>query len=338
MMKLFSSIRTDILITVSYLIMILSGCSKDNNSSVPTLTTTSATYVGQNWAALNATIIPDNKTGKIAFDYDTSTAFRYSVKAIPDTISGTASATFYAVLKGLSSGTTYYFRVKEIISEDTTFGTDKSFVTTDPASSVICFNSGLTYGSVTDIDGNTYKTVEIGAQTWMAENLKTTRYNDGTEIPLKLSSLLWEDTTSLSYCYYNNDSIVYGALYNWYTVNANDICPAGWHIPTDDEWTTLSSVLGGENVAGSKLKETGTTHWNSPNEGATNESGFTALAGGYRSASGTYNNIKRYGYFWTSTGNTSTDAFCRYIYYVFNTLNQSSSNKMSGLSVRCIKD
>ena len=337
-MKFLYDTRADIFIAVIIILSLLSGCSKESSSSGPTLTTTTAIYIGQGWAMLNGTIKPDNREGKIAFDYDTSTAFRYSLKAIPDTVSGISSATFYAVLTGLRPGTTYRFRIKEIISKDTFFGDAISFVTTNPGRSTINFNAGITYGSVTDVDGNIYKTVEIGTQTWMAENLKTTKLNDGTPIPFKLSQLQWEDSTSQGYCYYNNDSLVYGALYSWKTVNSNSLCPTGWHVPSDAEWSTLSSALGGEDIAGSKLKETGATHWNSSVNVSDNESGFTALAGGYCTYGGTYNNIKRYAYFWTSTGNTSEEAFCRYLYYDFNTLNRSSSSKVSGFSVRCIKD
>ena len=139
---------------------------------------------------------------------------------------------------------------------------------------------------VTDIDGNVYQTVTIGTQVWMVENLKTTRYIDGTAIPLDTNSSTWGGLTTPGYCWYNDSAIygnTYGALYNWYAVNTGKLAPAGWHVPTDSEWTVLTTYLGGETVAGGKLKDTGTTYWQSPNTGATNASGFLALPGGFRS-------------------------------------------------------
>ena len=122
---------------------------------------------------------------------------------------------------------------------------------------------------VQDIDGNNYLTVTIGTQIWMAENLRTTKYNDGTAIPLVTDNTTWANLTTPAYCWYNNDAktngSTYGALYNWYSVNTKKLCPTGWHVPNDTEWTTLTTYLGGTAVAGGKLKETGTAHWYSPN-------------------------------------------------------------------------
>ena len=138
--------------------------------------------------------------------------------------------------------------------------------------------------TVTDIDGNVYHTVKIGTQVWMVENLKTTKYNDGTPIPLVTANSSWAILTTPGYCFYNNDANVnkatYGAMYNWYIVNTGKLCPAGWHVPIDAEWTTLTNYLGSENAAGGKLKEFGISHWVTPNDGTTNSSGFTALPAG----------------------------------------------------------
>ena len=140
-------------------------------------------------------------------------------------------------------------------------------------------------GTVTNIDGNVYKTVKIGKQWWMAENLKTTRYRNGEEIINITDPIQWGALVIGAYCWYNNDISnkgPYGALYNWNAVmDDRNLAPVGWHIPTDEEWTTLSTTLGGESVAGGKLKEAGFSHWNAPNTGATNESGFTVLPNGY---------------------------------------------------------
>jgi len=145
-------------------------------------------------------------------------------------------------------------------------------------------NDNLVFGIMTDVDGNNYKTIKIGNQEWMAENLKTTKYKDGTSIPLFTAATPMANFTSPGYCWYNSDSATYrnsyGALYNWYAVNTGKLAPTGWHVPTEAEWNTLIAYLGGESVAGGKLKEAGTSHWSSPNTGATNEVGFSALPGG----------------------------------------------------------
>jgi uncharacterized protein (TIGR02145 family) len=214
---------------------------------------------------------------------------------------------------------------------------------------VILFCIGLTgcrTNSLKDIDGNVYKTVTIGTQVWMAENLKTTRYNDGTAIPLVTNFDTWSASTTDAYCWYNNDSTnkeVYGALYNWYTVNTKKLCPAGWHVPADAEWTTMANYLEGENVTdskltGGKLKEKGTTHWKSPNTGATNESGFTALPGGYRSYNGSFNFIEISGYWWSSTEYSATNVYFWSIRYKYNLVYKYISDKPNGFSVRCLRD
>ena len=205
------------------------------------------------------------------------------------------------------------------------------------------FNSGITYGTLTDQDGNDYKTVTIGTQIWMAENLLTTKYNDGTSIANVTGTNEWENLTTDAYCNYNNtttsDSIAtFGRLYNWYAVKTGKLAPKGWHVPTDAEWTTLTTYLGGESVSGGKLKETGTTHWTTPNTGATNETGFTALPDGYRNGLGTYSNIGRSGYWWSSTENSSIAAWSSSMYYNDIDVYRSIYNKRYGFSVRCIRD
>jgi len=197
-------------------------------------------------------------------------------------------------------------------------------------------------GTVTDIDGNVYHTVTIGTQVWMAENLKTTRYNDGTAIPFVTDSIAWSHLTTPGYCWFNNDSATYGntygALYNWYTVNTGKLAPTGWHVPTDSEWTVLTSYLGGDSVAGGKLKDTGTTYWQSPNTGATNTSGFTALPAGGRLANGTFFDIGTYSFWWSSTAYDVIYSWYRIM--LFSAANVSSNNfyNTSACSVRCVRD
>lgn len=200
----------------------------------------------------------------------------------------------------------------------------------------------LTIGALKDVDGNSYDTVRIGTQVWMIQNLKTTKYNDGTEIPLVTDRTTWLNLTSPGYCWYNNDSIAfkttYGALYNWYTVNTGKLAPKGWHIPTDAEWTTLITYLGGNNIAGGKLKETGTTHWQIPNSGATNETGFTGLPGGYRNNGLAFNDMGNVGGWWSSSECGMPYAWFRCMYYNSSSVSRTVYNKEFGFPVRCIRD
>ena len=195
---------------------------------------------------------------------------------------------------------------------------------------------------VQDQSGNFYNTVAIGTQVWFRENLRTKKYRSGALIPVKTNT----DTSTLvgQMYYYNNDSLtnysIYGALYNWQaTQNSDSLCPVGWHVPTDAEWTTLTTYLGGESVAGGKMKVTGTTYWNSSNTGATNETGFSALPGGYRDNAGGFSDINVNGVFWSATEYNDTNAWFRYI--SFNSGNMTRANffnKSVGVSVRCLKN
>jgi uncharacterized protein (TIGR02145 family) len=203
-------------------------------------------------------------------------------------------------------------------------------------------SNDTTTGTVTDIDGNVYQTIKIGDQWWMAENLKVTHYRNGDAIPNVTDNSEWAGLSTGAYCAYNKDNgniSTYGLLYNWYSVDASrNIAPAGWHVPTDIEWQTLVDYLGGSSVAGGKLKETGTSHWNSPNTGATNESGFTALPGGYRNYSGAFHSMFNYASFWASTGNGSDNAWHRHLSYYHSDVSRSSYNKPYGFSIRLVRD
>jgi len=175
-------------------------------------------------------------------------------------------------------------------------------------------------GQITDIDGNTYKTVVIGKQGWMAENLNVSKYRNSDPIPQVQDEDEWAELTTGAWCYYENETEngkIYGKLYNWYAVNdPRSLAPKGWHIPNIDEWGILIDYLGGEDVIGGKMKESGTTHWNSPNTDATNESGFTALPGGSRdSLDGIFNHIGYYGLWWSSTESYTLHAYYRRLAY-----------------------
>lgn len=205
------------------------------------------------------------------------------------------------------------------------------------------FNPTVDYGTITDQDGNVYKTVTIGTQTWMAENLRTTTYNDGTTIP-NITGIGWTDLTTGAYCNYNNttntDTIAtFGRLYNWFAVNTGKLAPKGWHVPTDAEWITLTNYLGGDSITGYKLKEIGTKHWRSPNTRATNEVGFTALPGGFCIENSLFGNIGNIAFWWSTTelGNTIY-ANCRAISYNSSNLNSTGFKRLFGLSVRCVRD
>jgi uncharacterized protein (TIGR02145 family) len=215
----------------------------------------------------------------------------------------------------------------------------------------INFNPSITYGSMTDQDGNVYKTVTIGNQTWMAENLKTTRYRNGDPIALVTDNTKWINLTTGAYCWYNNDLInksTYGALYNWFAVYDNrDIAPAGWHIPNADEWNTLITYLGGETAASMKLRENGTSHWTGHNYSPSNQSGFTGLPAGFREfLDGKFFGLESYCYWWSSnTDESDTErAWILGLNYWFvenvswNHIDNMTIQKIYGASVRCIKD
>ncbi len=200
-------------------------------------------------------------------------------------------------------------------------------------------------GYVSDIDGNRYKTVTIGRQEWMGENLKVTKLNNGSEISNVTDMAGWTRITDAAYCWYDNDIAnreVYGALYNWLAVSTGKLCPAGWRVPDESDWKVLTSFLGGEDIAGGKLKEKGLLHWNSPNRGATDETGFAAVPGGYRYGqywgSGTYYEKGLNSYFWSAGECTPTHAWSRTAHAGNTKLYRSFFTKNKGFSVRCIKD
>jgi uncharacterized protein (TIGR02145 family) len=197
-------------------------------------------------------------------------------------------------------------------------------------------------GTITDIAGNNYKIITIGNQIWMAENLKTNKYNDGNIIPNKADTTYWGHPA----CIFDKDTLwiddkssstgssgqlswmIYGAVYNWFAVNTGKLCPAGWHVPTDAEWTVLTDYLGGEKIAGGKLKETGARHWLEPNSYyATNESGFTALGIGFRECT-----------WWSTTEFQTGDAWCRKLEYNNKVVARGDNRKEDLYPVRCLKN
>jgi len=223
---------------------------------------------------------------------------------------------------------TFYFRAYASNSVGIAYGSEFSF---SPAKLLVM-----------DSYSNFYHFAKIGTQVWMVENLKTTLFNDGSAISYVEDSTPWNSRNTPGYCWYDSDETtyknIYGALYNWYAVSRGNLCPTGWHVPSDSEWTTLSNYLGGATLSGGKLKETGVRHWKIPNAGATNETGFTALPGGYRTNTGLFENLGNYGQWWSSTAGTANVSYYRYLYYGNSSMISSFVNQKYGLSVRCLKN
>jgi uncharacterized protein (TIGR02145 family) len=259
----------------------------------------------------------------------------WSINPIPTadlvtkTIDGLGSGKFTSRIDGLNSYTTYYVRAYATNSIGTGYG---SVVNITLQGSII----------VTDIDGNQYNTIAIGTQTWMKENLKTTKFRNGDPITYIENDISWLSQDEQAYCWYGNEinnKPIFGALYNHYAVADNrQLCPDGWHVPSDDEWTVLENYLGGVEIAGVKLKDS--TMWSGPILETTNRSGFKALPGGYRfpTTNGFYG-ILRYGFWWSTTNyKTSSTAWVRYISADYNYIFRYNYHVKVGCSVRCIKD
>ncbi|MEK7719983.1 MAG: fibrobacter succinogenes major paralogous domain-containing protein [Bacteroidota bacterium] len=300
-------------------------------ANLPTVITTAISSIASTSATGGGNVTDDGRASILARGvcWGTTTAPTITNSNTSD---GYSTGAFTSSLTSLIAGTTYYVRAYATNIAGTAYGNEISFTTTS--------TSGIT---ITDVDGNTYSSVIIGTQTWMKENLKTTKFNDGTAILPVTDYSAWLGLTTPAYCWYNNDASTYkdtyGALYNWYTVNTGKLCPSGWHVPNINELTTLIEYLGGENVAGGKLKETGTIHWRSPNAGATNSSGFTALPGGYRTSTSItpFDSVGYKGYWWSSSPSADNAWYC-VLFSGDATANKYYSRTESGFSVRCVKN
>ena len=292
------------------------------------ITTTAVTNISGTTAVSGGNILSDGGAKITARGVCWSTSPNPSI-ANSKTVDGSGIGSFTSNITGLIGGTLYYVKAYATTSAGTAYGNEVSFTT-------------ISLYPVVDFDGNGYDTIHIGTQVWMKQNLKTTHYKNGTIIPNVTSSSTWSGLSTGARCYYNNDSLTYantyGALYNWYAVNTGNLCPTGWHVPSDVEWTTLTTYLGGESIAGGKLKEAGFLHWNSPNTGATNETGFTALPGGFRDFSGAYYDIGYSGNWWSSTEYDTASTWYRDMNYYYGNVYRDSFNKTSGFSVRCLRD
>ncbi len=249
------------------------------------------------------------------------------------TTNGSGTGSFTSIITKLAANTEYHVRAYATNGTSTEYGNQMTFKTKQ-------------YGpAVNDVDGNTYLTDTIGKQIWMVENLRVTRFNNGDAISKVTDNSEWRNITTAAYCSYNNDAnnaIIYGNLYNLYSANdSRGICPTNWHVPHDADWNALKTYLGGKDIAGGKLKEAGTTHWNDPNTGATNESDFTALPGGYRlDIDGTFNYVGAKSFWWSATpiktiskaGGFSLD------YSIAGDNGIKYYEPGIGFSIRCIKD
>ena len=248
-----------------------------------------------------------------------------------DTIaSGNGTGTFTGTVKGMKGQTLYYIRAYATNSIGTSYGTAVNVTTIDT--------------TLADIENNHYRLVQIGQQVWMAENLRVGHYRNGDAIPYvpdpSLSWAVWHDLTTGAYCWYNtSSSIPYGALYNFYVVaDPRNLAPTGWHVPSSAEFKILTDLLGGTNTAGGKLKEIGYAHWQIPNTGASNETGFNALPGGQCSFTGNIENMGAAGNWWTMTELDSGSGHSLVLNYDSNIANPNAYYKTCGYRVRCVRD
>lgn len=255
---------------------------------------------------------------------------------------GSGTGSYVSSLFALAPSTTYYVRAYAINSSGTAYGNQVQFMAAGAGGYL---NPSLTYGTMTDQDGNMYATIAIGTQIWMAENLRSTTYANGDPIPNVTDGTQWTwQLTTGAWANFENNSaydIPYGKLYNWYSVvDARNVCPTGWHVPTDAEWTVLSNFLGGESVAGGKMKSTGTQHWLLVNTGATNESGFSALPGGYRGdPNGEFPAFGSMGNWWSTSESSAWSSWRRTLGNYFEDISPSPDGaKHYGYSVRCLMD
>ena len=294
-------------------------------ADAPLVTTTAISAMTNTTGSSGGTITSDGGSTILAKGVCWATTTNPTISN-SKTTDGTGSNFFTSNITGLTSGTAYYLRAYATNSIATSYGNEVTF----------------TPGTVTDIDGNLYHYIVIGTQTWMVENLKTTKYRNGDAIANVTGD--WSVLVTGAYSWYNNDATTYrnsyGALYNWYAVaDSRNIAPLGWHVPTDVEWTTLTDYLNGTSVAGGKLKETGTAHWKSPNLGATNSTGFAALPGGYHNfKDSTFDVVGSDGFWWSSTAGSGAIAGCRFLDFGNANVYRLFYEKQYGFSVRCVRD
>lgn len=324
--------RYNNLFFIGLLVLGMSGCHKSNESTLPTIsvTTDSVTNITQNTARSGGTVMdPGNTVFQRGVCWSTGP---YPTILEGKTIDGNGNGSFTSSLTLYVPGTKYYLRAYAKNEYNTHYGQCLSFITT-----------GTPGDTLTDIDGNVYHTISIGEQTWMMENLKTTKFSNGDPISYVTDGKTWSGLTAPAYCNMFGDTTVfhtYGRMYNGYAVkDSRGIAPVGWHVPSAVEWQSLIDFLGGNSVAGGKLKEGGFANWTTPNFGATNEYHFTGLPGGGRNAgyNGRFDGQFYNGYWWSSTETT----LCLWVYSLYfesSSIGKQYLGLQNGFSVRCVKD
>ncbi len=311
--------------------VIIPGISAANTpAQLAILTTAAVSFITGTTAIAGGNII--NNSGAII----TARGIAWDISPNPTlsnsfTNEGIGTGSYFSSLTGLTTNTVYYVRAYATNSAGTAYGNEVSFTTTAGTGIVTNPGAGVTF------DGYTYTSILLGnGQEWMAENLRTTSYANGDPIP-NVTDEEWVSLTAGAWCHYDNDNqfeTPYGKLYNWYTVaDSRNVCPTGWHVPTNAEYTLLTDFLGGEAVAGGKMKSTGLEYW-VENTDATNESGFSGLPGGRRP----FSYIHFFGSWWSSTASEEAIALMRYLTYNTGDIPTSGAYKGDGLSVRCLRD
>lgn len=337
--------RKDILaITLSFLVVlsffVIYSC-EDQGGLPSGITTTAISYITTATAISGGDITNDGGLDITARGVCWSTSTNPTI-ADAHTTDGIVTGNFTSSLTGLTESTTYYVRAYATNEIGTTYGNEMSFETKE---------------TLTDYDGNVYQIVQIGNQTWMAENLMSTKYADGSSIPLITDNAVWNalsddyHDTDRAYCYYNNSmSPGHGALYTWAaamdganysSTNPSGVqgaCPTGWHLPSYYEWKEMLDFLGGDVIAGPKLKATGMEYWDSPNNVATNESGFSAIPAGYRDEYGDFESFNSSGAWWDTDRASTILGYSHWLHAGYDKVYQSNVRQSRGLSIRCVKD
>jgi uncharacterized protein (TIGR02145 family) len=320
--------KTKQLFYIVLICLTITNCKKDN-TTLSTVETLPVMYTSSKTATIGCYVKSDGGSGIADCGVYMSDAQNPETTGVKLKM-GNDTGTFMGRVKGLLPNRQYFVKAYATNNGGEALGAEENFTTP---------------GTISDYDNNIYETVKIGTQFWMAENLRTTHYLNGdligTTNPATLD-ITSENSPKYQWSYSGSDAnaLIYGKLYTWYSItDTRKICPSGWHIPSDSEWMTLESTLGGYLIAGSKLKESGNDHWLSPyNVDATNESCFTALPGGYRSLSGTFSLIQNETYCWSSSESEAGKSWVRTLSSGSFSIGRSSVSKSLGISVRLIKD
>jgi len=342
------------LFLLSISILMIDGCKKDLSGNKPSVSTNDINMKTITTSSVQCGgVVSDNGGSQllgrglcwskkhmpiVQYKIDTISKLEYVYNSDSVKFLATETGPFNVLIEGLQPYTTYYVRAFAKNANGISYGAEKTFTTI--AGTV----GGVTivYGTVKDADSNSYKTVKILTQVWMAENLRVTKYKDGTKIPKVNSMITWAGLTSGAYCAYdttkNADTIkTFGYLYNAYSVLTNKLCPEGWHVPVEADWTQLAKNLGDYPIAGAKLENNQSLYW-IDNTIATNKSGFSAEPAGTRSSIGVFENAGTSTTYWSFNSYNTASSYSKTLTNNTSALNQTFGNKTSGLSVRCLKD